>query len=674
MNKAALFSDETASFRIPPEPGPNSQVTIRFRTARGDVSSVYLVHRNQEIQMKPVDNDGLFTYYECGLTVGTEVYTYYFEVSSGLETVCYDKTGCVSRTEPQHYFRIAPGFSTPKWSQGAVMYQIYVDRFCNGDSSNDTLTNEYQYIGRPVERVEDWDALPEAMDVHRFYGGDLQGVWKKLDYLQKLGVEVIYFNPLFVSPSNHKYDSQDYDYIDPHLAVIPEDGGELIDPDAQDNGGASRYAKRVTDRRNLEASNQYFAKLVEEIHSRGMKVILDGVFNHCGSFHKWMDREGIYAKGKGYQPGAFSSKDSPYHDYFLFRRDEWPDNQYYEGWWDHNTLPKLNYEDSEALCQEILRIGAKWVSPPYNVDGWRLDVAADLGHSAEFNHRFWKQFRQVVKKANPEALILAEHYGDPSPWLSGTEWDSVMNYDAFMEPVTWFLTGMEKHSDERNDTYYGNGEWFFRTMAHNMSKFCHSSLYSCMNELSNHDHSRFLTRTNRRVGRLATAGAQAAGEGIRKGVFREAVMIQMTWPGAPTIYYGDEAGMVGWTDPDNRRPYPWGKEDLELLEFHHYILNYRRKNPCLRTGSVKPLVAGFHLIAYGRFEGASKAVVLVNNSEEFRRVAVPVWQIGITDGDMIRVLATTERGYNAGRMHYQVRSGILDVEISPVSAALFVGE
>lgn len=159
-----------------------------------------------------------------------------------------------------------------------------------------------------------------------------------------------------------------------------------------------------------------------------------------------MVRQGkIYHANGGYEDGAFLSKESPYRSFFGFRDENgWPDNTSYEGWWDYDTLPKLNYEDSEELYDYILGIAAKWVSAPYYVDGWRLDVAADLGHSSEFNHKFWRDFRKAVKTANPEALILAEHYGDPKDWLEkGDQWDTVMNYDAFMEPLTWFLTGME---------------------------------------------------------------------------------------------------------------------------------------------------------------------------------------------------------------------------------------
>ena len=163
----------------------------------------------------------------------------------------------------------------------------------------------------------------------------------KLDYLQELGVEVIYFNPLFVSPSNHKYDIQDYDYIDPHFGKIVKNDGELMKDWETENKYASRYITRVTDKANLEASNQLFIRLVEELHRRGMRVILDGVFNHCGSFNKWMDRERIYENQEGYEPGAYVSQDSPYRSFFKFHNEhEWPYNSFYDGWLGHDTLPK----------------------------------------------------------------------------------------------------------------------------------------------------------------------------------------------------------------------------------------------------------------------------------------------------------------------------------------------
>ena len=675
LNRRALFADETSDYRRPEEADEGDRVLLRFRTAKDTVDSVFYIAEERKLvaRMVKTSSDKLFDYYEYVIVAGKKPRRYYFKVIRNEEVCYFNRMGSCGEHEDHYAFCITPGFHTPKWAKGAVMYQIFVDRFCRGDHHNDVQSREYVYIGEPVQRIENWEQNPSAMDVRCFYGGDLKGVWDKLDYLQDLGVEVIYFNPLFVSPSNHKYDTQDYDHIDPHLGVIVKDGGELVSENASDNERATCYQIRTASMENLEASDAFFARFMEEVHRRGMKVIIDGVFNHCGSFNKWLDRELIYARQGMYEPGAYESEDSPYRTFFKFyQEDAWPYNHHYDGWWGHDTLPKLNYEESPKLYEYIMAIARKWVSPPYNVDGWRLDVAADLGHSSEFNHKFWHDFRENVKAANPNAVILAEHYGDPKSWLMGDQWDSVMNYDAFMEPLTWFLTGMEKHSDEYNGDLYGDGENFFRAMSYHMSRMQTPSLMVAMNQLSNHDHSRFLTRTNQVVGRIGSAGAEKANEGVKKGVLREAVMIQMTWPGAPTLYYGDEAGLCGWTDPDNRRTYPWGKEDYELIEYHRYMITLHKNLPALRYGSLKQLLADWQLIAYGRMYKTNQCVVVINNGESGRYAEIPVWELGVCDGQvMYRLMLSYGDGYNAGIEGYEVKDGKLALDLPGYSAMLF---
>ena len=672
MNKTALFCDGTEGYVYPPEPKESELVTFRFRTAKDDVDRVGLVTSADTYVMEKECTQGEFDYYTFETRLGEEPFRYCFEVQSGTEKYYYGRCG-ISREILEYYnFVVVPGFSTPDWAKGAVMYQIFTDRFYNGDKSNDVETNEYYYIGDYSQRVTNWDKYPANMGVREFYGGDLQGVMDKLDYLQDLGVEVVYFNPLFVSPSNHKYDIQDYDYIDPHYGKIVDDGGEVLPNGVTDNSQATKYKKRTTDLKNLEASNELFIKLVEELHRRGMKVILDGVFNHCGSFNKWMDRERIYEGEEDYEPGAYVSADSPYRSYFRFFKEgpeNWPYNGNYDGWWGHDTLPKLNYEDSVKLENYILYIGRKWVSPPYNVDGWRLDVAADLGRSNEYNHDFWKKFRTAVKDANPNALILAEHYGDPSDWLKGDEWDTVMNYDAFMEPITWFLTGMEKHSDEAREELLGNIDNFIGSMAHHMSNMLTPSLQVAMNELSNHDHSRFLTRTNHMVGRVEHLGPEAANEYVNKAVMREAVVMQMTWVGAPTIYYGDEAGVCGFTDPDNRRTYPWGREDHELIAFHKEAIRIHKEHPALRTGSLKILSGEENVLSYARFKGNDRIVIVINNRSERTEVKVPVWEAEIpAKCRMKRLLYSYKDGYTTEYEEYLVEDGEVVANMGPHSA------
>ena len=665
MRRDALFCDGTSSYVMPAEPKAGETVTLRFRTAENDVADVILLVGEEKARytMQKADSIENFDFWEIQWTLDEAPLVYWFEIQRGGEICYYNRCGVSDRIVDYYDFKIVPGFSTPDWAKGAVMYQIFVDRFYNGDPQNDVEDREYIYIGAPCEQVKDWGSMPATPDIRRFYGGDLQGVMDKLDYLQDLGIEVIYFNPLFVSPSNHKYDIQDYDYIDPHYGKIVKDGGEVLVEGDMDNTHATKYQIRTGDKENLEASNALFARLVDEMHKRGMRVILDGVFNHCGSFNKWMDRERIYEQQPAYQDkqGAFVSSQSPYRSFFHFFKEEesaWPYNYNYDGWWGHDTLPKLNYEDSPKLVQYIMDIGKKWVSPPYNIDGWRLDVAADLGYSNEYNHMFWKEFRKQVKSVNPDVLILAEHYGDPGEWLQGDQWDSVMNYDAFMEPLTWFLTGMEKHSNERRTDLWGNAEIFVNSMKHFMACMLTPSLQVAMNELSNHDHSRFLTRTNHIAGRVEQLGYKAAEEGINEAVFCEAVAVQMTWVGAPTVYYGDEVGVVGFTDPDNRRTFPWGNENQRLLNFHKEMIRIHKEQEILRTGSIKMLTWANNVLAYGRFQDDEQIVVILNNSKELKEITVPVWLAEVPQNTrMCRLMYTYEEGFTTEYDEYIVQDG-----------------
>ena len=672
LSKKALFSDGTKDYRSPAEPRENDKVTIRFRTKRDNVDMVWLCSREKKQRMKRTETKWDFDYYSVEIQLGSEPFFYYFKVVTGILECYYDRYGVNDKPREEYYFCIVPGFSTPEWAKGAVMYQILVDRFYNGNPAGDVLDGEYYYVDGPTKHVENWAHCPQGISVREFYGGDLEGVRQKLDYLQELGIEVLYFNPLFVSPSNHKYDCQDYDYIDPHVSNIVVDEGAVLPEGCKDNTQAARYITRVTDKRNLEASNAYFAKFVEEVHAHGMKIILDGVFNHCGSFHKWLDREKLYEQQGGYAPGAYVSRESPYRDFFAFQNQEaWPDNGSYEGWWGFETLPKLNYEGSQELWNYVLDIGRKWVSHPYNVDGWRLDVAADLGHSPEVNHRFWKEFRKAVKEANPNAVILAEHYGDPKSWLLGDEWDTIMNYDAFMEPITWFLTGMEKHSDEYRGECFGNPGDFEGAMRHHMTRFMTSSLQCAMNELSNHDHSRFLTRTNKKVGRAEQLGTDAAGRGINKGVMKEAVVFQMTWPGAPTLYYGDEAGQVGFTDPDNRRTYPWGSEDMDLLNFHREMIRIHKEHEAFKTGSIQFVWGEYNFLCYARYNRREHFLVVLNNDAVSRSVEMVVWPVGLPkECELEQIMYSHEGGYSTNPVTYEVKGGKLNITLTEFSAVV----
>ena len=723
INEKALLTDQTENFITR---GKNGSVRIYLRTAKRNVENCILCIMDagpeqdtkgeipvraaavtgvgapipsaagrieQKLMRRAIrsDRDTGFDYYQAATGPRTKPFLYWFLITGkgGGDPLVYTRRGLssvIAREEaPAGAWYLAPGFDVPDWAKGAVMYQIFTDRFANGDARNDVRTGEYKYYDKEVEHRDDWHSLPAADDIRTHYGGDLQGIIDKLDYLQDLGIEALYLNPVFLSPSNHKYDTQDYEHIDPHFGRILRDGD---------------YAARVTSPENLEASDRLFARLVQEAHARGIRVILDGVFNHCGDANKWMDREGLYMGRDSYAPGAFLREKSPYHSYFKFTKENWPDPPEYESWWDVSTLPKLNYENSEHLTQEILDIAAKWVSPPFSADGWRLDVAADLGHSAAFNHVFWQHFRKVVKKANPDALILAENYSDSSAWLGGDEWDGIMNYEGFMEPVGWFLTGMEKHSSGFDESRLNDPEQFWHALQFlDQERIPQDALMVSMNELSNHDHARFLTRTNLLAGRLGAIGPDGeeitsadAEWGVRRAVFREAVVLQMTLPGAPTIYYGDEAGLCGFTDPDNRRPYPWGREDREMITLHRELIRIRHENSCLRNGSIVRLADAPGILSYGRFDKKSICVVALNNGDDVCKVRVPVWYAGVGTGKdaksgadpeadsrpvQMEVLFQTDRegfsvpGEGRSKRRFKVRAdGCIVLKLPPESAVI----
>ncbi|MCL2236239.1 MAG: glycoside hydrolase family 13 protein, partial [Defluviitaleaceae bacterium] len=440
---SAVFSDETKNFLSNPYPEKGEVVRFTLRCGQNGIDAVQLVADHKAIPMKKSHSHGIFDFYSAELAVGGLV-NYHFVIQSGDNNYFYNRAGVKHYLDAGHNFVVASDFCVPKWAEGAIMYQIFIDRFFNGDPTNDVVDNQYTYLGVSSRKM-DWDDPLENLDICNFYGGDLSGIAQKIGYLADLGVEALYLTPLFASPSTHKYDISDYENVDPCFG-----------------------------------DNKLLADLIALAHDHGIKVILDGVFNHCGHFHSWLDKNGSHA------------------DHFLWNGDN------YHAWWGHDNHPKLNYEGSPTLYEYMLKIAEKWVSPPYNADGWRLDVAADLGQSQDFNHQFWRDFRRRVRSANPNALILAEHYGDPAAWLTGDQWDTVMNYDGFMEPVSGFFTGMQKHSEKALPHLLGDAEAFRDAASRYMSKMPLGARETAMNQLSNHDHSRFLTRTNRQAGRLHT--------------------------------------------------------------------------------------------------------------------------------------------------------------------------
>ena len=342
FNRRALFTDTSAEYVIPEEPEPYSEVTIRFRTARNNVDRIFLVSGGQKHLMVRVESNNDFDYYAYVMRLDDQKVSYYFEVQTGRITGIFDMRGLVQEVNEYYDFIIIPGFHTPDWAKGAVMYQIYTDRFCNGDPSNDVLTNEYCYIGEPVHRVEDWGRYPAQMDVREFYGGDLQGVLDKMDYLQELGVELLWCTPFFPSPQrDNGYDVSDYCAVDPRFGTMEE----------------------------LE-------ELIAEADKRNIGLMFDMVFNHTSTEHEWFQKA--------------LAGDEKYQNYYIFKDgtpDKIPTNwvskfggpawEYVPPlgkWYLHLfdvTQADLNWENPEVR-EELKNVLRFWKAK--GIKGFRFDV------------------------------------------------------------------------------------------------------------------------------------------------------------------------------------------------------------------------------------------------------------------------------------------------------------
>ncbi|MDK2945359.1 glycoside hydrolase family 13 protein [Geotoga petraea] len=598
-----IHSDQTINFMDPTEPEVGDLVKIKIRVPKilGQVKgNVFFTpeknsKRYSHAEMIKEYSTKFFNYFSYSFKMPNRIMRYHFEINSidQKKKIKYDAMGiCEHRS--LHDFILIPDFKVPEWSYGRVYYQIFVDRFYNGDKNNDPVNNEYIYDGKPIVKKE-WNEMPDHLNGHReFYGGDLQGVLDKKDYLKDLGIEAIYFNPLFVSPSPHKYDTQDYYNIDPHFGIIEED----VD-------GKDKYKVRTTSKKNLNKSNELFKNLVDAFHEENIKIIIDGVFNHCGSFNKWIDEKNLYGEG------VMNNEDSPFKKYFYWHGD------FYEGWWGYATLPKLNYENMD-LWNEIADVGIKWTKE-YNVDGWRLDVADELAKDFETNSSFWNFFRKKVEQNSPNKLIFSEIYKSPLPWLEKKSWHTIMNYITAMDPISYFLTGVEKHNDNFRKDLYQNSEYFVSAVNWALSQLPMNSKYAALNQLSNHDHSRWLTRTTQKVQRLKEGNHDEASAGYDIDIFKVGLLLMFLIPGSPGIYYGDEIGLSGFTDPDNRRPYPWdnmNELNKQNLDFTKSLVKFYKSSDVFKYSSFKFIQWFDGYVSFVLWNEKESYLVLVNSNHK----------------------------------------------------------
>jgi neopullulanase len=441
-----------------------------------------------------------------------------------------------------------PPFTTPEWVKDAVFYQIFPDRFARSEA-----------VSKP-RNLEPWDSPPTE---NGFKGGDLLGVVERLDYLVDLGVTALYFNPIFQSTANHRYHTHDYHRVDPLL------------------GG-----------------NAAFRRLLDEAHRRGMRVVLDGVFNHAS--------RGFFQFNHILENGAAS----PYLDWFTVTG--WPLYAYdthhkpnYVAWWGLHALPKLN-TDVPAVREFLWDVARHWIEQ--GIDGWRLDVPGEIKDDS-----FWREFRRQVKSVNPEAYITGEIWQDARHWLQGDQFDAAMNY-LFAKASLSFFVGQSMNQGLASGLGYAPVEptdapGFAAAIDELLALYPWQVTLAQMNLLDSHDTARFLT--------LARGDESA---------LRLALLFMMCYPGAPCIYYGDETGLEGGRDPDNRRAFQWDERrwNLPLLTYVKSCISLRKTHPALRRGEYRRLFAQGAIYAMGRRLAGETLVCVFNTSQGTWAVNVPV--------------------------------------------------
>ena len=408
----------------------------------------------------------------------------------------------------------------PSWVRDAVFYQIFPERFANGDTAND-----------PPGTLP-WGGTPTPGN---FFGGDLRGIITHLDYISSLGVNALYLNPVFASPSNHKYNTSDYLKIDPAFG-----------------------------------DEKTFRALVDSCHARGIRVMLDGVFNHTGvDFFAFADLKKNGARSK-------------YRSWYNVRSFPVgpPDKPNYECWWGIGSLPKLMTGTPEVR-RYLFDVTRHWLEA--GIDGWRLDVPNEIPHE------FWKEWRKLVKSINPDAYILGEIWDDGGAWLGGDEFDAVMNYRFRTSCIEFFAAGRSTVSG------------FDSSLARVRSDYGDALSFSQFNLLGSHDTERFLTM----------CGGDVA-------LWKLALLFQMTYPGAPSLYYGDEVGMTGGKDPGCRAPMVWdaARQNADMLAFTRGVIALRRDHTLLRRGTFAPVIVddAAHVYGYLREDATHAALVLINRS------------------------------------------------------------
>ena len=615
-------------YRVPfgAVPTGEGDVTLRIRAAAGDLTEatlrVYDAKRELQalIPMEIVATDTTagengFDYWQATLPVPAEptILYYRFIVRDGAASAYLEDDAALDGGDGQVYADSPDaswqinvydaGFTTPDWAEGAVVYQIFPDRFFNGDPGNDPRPDvsretegpsRYRYgdvYGNPIVPMQ-WTDLPEghcrAYEVTRacdeeplgrdFFGGDLAGITAKLDMLEDLGVTVIYLNPIFAAPSNHRYDTSDYFEIDPDLGTRAE-----------------------------------FDTLLRESNARGIRIVLDGVFNHTSSDSPFFDRAKRFPES-----GACESSDSPYANWYVLLPGppaKCHGGQTYEDWFGFDTLPVLTeHPEVRDVVYGPDGVALHWLEA--GAAGWRLDVMNEISHG------FLADLRTAIKSDHPDALIVGEEWGDASPWLLGTEADTAMNY-RFRRAVIGLVNGQTADPD---GAIPGLAPSEFASQMDGVREDYPPEAFAVLlNLVDSHDTARILwTLTPGPDDPAVKESAAALDEG--KVALRLVATLQLTWPGMASIYYGDEAGLTGHDDPDDRRPYPWGSEDATLRDHYAALARLRAEHESLRSGDVRFMLADDEAgtLAFLRRTDAEAAITVLNLSTEGRDVLLDV--------------------------------------------------
>ncbi|MBY5945899.1 maltodextrin glucosidase [Photobacterium rosenbergii] len=543
------------------------------------------------IDMEKGKTDGRLQYWHGQIPLNQDkALTHYcFKVMQNSRQWWLDSKGISPRMPGREsHFKYNAQHQPPQWVKNQVFYQIFPDRFNNGDPSISVEDNEYCLNGDEKPTIAKEWGMPvsdshDSNGPNEFYGGDLKGIEDKLDYLQSLGVTALYLNPIFQAPSNHKYDTTDYTRIDPHLGT-----------------------------------NEQFGKMVANLHQRDMKIVLDAVYNHTSVNHPWFNR---YQQPQE-TVGAFGNPDSPFRGYYQFDGDS--DN--YISWKGIDTLPKLNFSNPEV--QDYIYAGEdavikQWLRPPYNIDGWRFDVIHMLGEGvgAANNAHYVKAFRNAAKSVNPECYVLGEHFFEATSWLEGDQEDGAMNYYGFAHPVRAFFANKDiaYHNCKIDAAEFA--EWLEEVRG----KVPWHNQLAQLNQLDSHDTMRFLT----------TLGGD-------KETMKLALLMLFTYVGTPCIYYGTEVALEGGHDPDNRRCFPWERTEAPnaTFDFVSKLIETRKSHLALQEGSIQWLHAEQQQLAYARKLDGKQLITLINNSDCSKALALPVWQLGLPEDKVLTDLLT----------------------------------